>query len=127
MILGVGTDIVEISRIRTLFEKRADVFVKRLLADEELLLFNRAPHPERFLAKRWAAKEAISKALGTGITQGVRFSDIWIDHLDSGQPRVNLKGKSLSLAEEKGMALWSLSISDEHQYAVAFVVVENAG
>ena len=86
MIVGVGTDIVDVNRIEKVYQKQTPAFAERLLSEKELLEFEHQLHPERFLSKRWALKEAVSKALGTGIAQGVRFKDMTIAHKESGQP-----------------------------------------
>ena len=125
MIVGVGTDIVEIERISRLLEKNKMQFVKRILSSSELVEFELQAHPEKFLAKRWAAKEAVSKALGTGFSQGVAFNDIAIEHLETGQPYIEVFGKTAQLAESMNISRWSLSISDEKRYAVAFVIAES--
>lgn len=125
MIVGIGTDLVEIARIATLMTKRNEVFAKRILAQQELERFKQHGQPEKFLAKRWAAKEAISKALGTGFTQGVCFTDMIIGHTDQGQPLIELTGKTAEIAQQLGIESWSISISDEAHYAVAFVVAES--
>lgn len=126
MIVGIGTDIVEIQRIARLWEKRGERFASRVLSEAEMSELQRHAHPERLLAKRWAAKEAIAKALGTGFTQGVSFNDMTIGHTDSGQPEVRLKGAANKVAADLGIAGWSISLSDENHYAVAFVVAEKA-
>jgi holo-[acyl-carrier protein] synthase len=122
MIKGVGTDIVEIARIDALWLRQGMRFSQRLLSADELVELQNHSQPARFLAKRWAAKEAISKALGTGIAQGVGFHDITIGHTDLGQPRVILTGGALGRADRLDIAHWQLSISDEKHYAVAFVI-----
>lgn len=125
MIVGIGTDIVEIVRIAELYEKRKTQFVERILSPEELTEFDSQMHPAKYLAKRWAAKEAVSKALGTGFSQGVAFNDITVGHLSSGQPVITLAGRTQAIADEKQITHWSISVSDETHYAVAFVVAEN--
>jgi holo-[acyl-carrier protein] synthase len=122
MIKGVGTDIVEIARIEVLWQKQGARFAQRLLSESEQLVLKNHRQPARFLAKRWAAKEAVSKALGTGIAQGVGFADITISHTELGQPKIELSGGALNRAIELGITQWQLSISDEKHYAVAFVV-----
>ncbi|UQB43221.1 holo-ACP synthase [Thiomicrospira microaerophila] len=122
MIKGVGTDIVEIERIDALWNKQGMRFAERLLSSTELQHFSNQIRPERFLAKRWAAKEAISKALGTGIAQGVGFLDMTISHSSLGQPLISLTGGALARADFLAISEWHLSISDEKHYAVAFVV-----
>lgn len=124
MIVGIGTDLVEIARISALISKRKEAFVKRILSEQERKHFEQHAQPEKFLAKRWAAKEAISKALGTGFTQGVCFTDMIIGHTEQGQPLVELAGKTADVAQQLGINYWSISLSDEVHYAVAFVIAE---
>ncbi|MDY0135803.1 MAG: holo-ACP synthase [Thiomicrospira sp.] len=124
MIIGIGTDIVDVERISGLWQRQGERFAQRLLAHTEWLEFSDSRFPERFLAKRWAAKEAVSKALGTGIAQGVGFNDIAIGHTEWGQPTVTLSAGALVRAQNLGVQRWHISISDEKNHAVAFVVAE---
>lgn len=124
MIVGVGTDIVDVNRIEKVYQKQTTAFAERLLSEKELLEFEHQLHPERFLSKRWALKEAVSKALGTGIAQGVRFKDMTIAHKESGQPFLVLVGSTLDKANELGITDWAISVSDEKHHTVAFVVAE---
>lgn len=125
MIVGVGTDIVDVARIEKVFAKQGDNFAQRLLSAAELQEFAHQLYPARFLAKRWALKEAVSKALGTGIAQGVRFKDMTVAHKSSGQPFLVLTGSTLKKSDELGINNWAISISDEKHHTVAFVVAEN--
>lgn len=124
MIFGVGTDIVDVERIEKVYAKQGENFAKRLLSDSELDEFAHQLYPERFLAKRWALKEAVSKALGTGIAQGVRFKDMTVAHKESGQPYLILSGSTQQKSNELGITHWAISISDEKNHTVAFVVAE---
>ncbi len=124
MVIGIGTDIVDVERIAGLWQRQGQRFAERLLSSAELVELSDKAYPERFLAKRWAAKEAISKALGTGISQGVSFSDMTIGHTELGQPTVVLEGGALRHAQKLGIESWHLSISDEKNHAVAFVIAE---
>ena len=122
MIIGVGTDIVEVDRIRKAFSRRPEKFRRKILAAEEI---EKTPVSREieYLAKRFAAKEAISKVLGTGMQFGVSFGDIVIltDH-KTGQPLVELKGHAKQQASKKGINRILISISDEKDYAMAFAV-----
>lgn len=124
MIVGVGTDIVEVERIAKLLERHQEAFAKRVLSEVELLELPQHTFPVRFLAKRWALKEAVSKALGTGFTQGVSFQDMTIGHTPAGQPTLQLQNTTLQVADRLGITHWSISVSDEKNNAVAFVVAE---
>lgn len=124
MIVGVGTDIVEVERIAKLLERHQTAFAKRVLSEVELLELEKQTFPVRFLAKRWALKEAVSKALGTGFTQGVSFQDMTIAHTTAGKPILQLQNSTLKIADALGITHWSISVSDEKNNAVAFVVAE---
>lgn len=124
MIVGIGTDIVEIPRIAKVYEKQGQAFAKRLLSAEELVELSEAAFPERFLAKRWAIKEAVAKALGTGIAQGVSFSDMTVGHYESGQPMLILAGSTQEKSDSLKITNWSISVSDEQTHAVAFAIAE---
>lgn len=125
MIVGIGTDIVDVERIAKVYQKQTQAFAERLLSESELLEFKHQLHPESYLSKRWALKEAVSKALGTGIAQGVRFKDMSIAHKESGQPYLVLAGTTLDKANELGITHWSISVSDEKHHTVAFVIAES--
>jgi len=124
VIIGIGTDIVDVDRIAKVYLRQGQAFVNRLLSTEERSELDTQHYPERFLAKRWALKEAVSKALGTGIAQGVCFKDMTIGHKSSGQPFLQLAGKTLEKAKELGITDWSISVSDEKHHTVAFVIAE---
>ena len=122
MIIGVGTDIVEVDRIRKAFSRRPEKFRRKILAAEEIEITPVSREIE-YLAKRFAAKEAISKVLGTGMQFGVSFGDILIlTDLKTGRPLVELKGHAKRQASLKGINRILISISDEKDYAMAFAV-----
>jgi len=125
MIVGIGTDIIETSRILSLLKKHDESFAKRILSEQELAIYQRQTIKEKFIAKKWAAKEAVSKALGTGFTQGVSFTDMTIEHTEEGKPLIVLTGKTKQVADKLGIIRWSISISDEKHYALAFVIAES--
>lgn len=125
MIVGIGTDIIEISRILSLLKKHDESFAKRILSEQELEIYQQQTIKEKFIAKKWAAKEAVSKALGTGFTQGVSFTDMTIEHTEEGKPLIVLTGKTKQVADKLGITKWSISISDEKHYALAFVIAES--
>ncbi|MBM6551637.1 holo-ACP synthase [Marinomonas ostreistagni] len=127
MIIGIGTDIVEITRIRTSYERLGMRFAKRILTPVELQQFEHLS-PERavaFLAKRFAAKEAAVKALGTGIGNGVSFQHFTVRNLASGKPVLEVAAEVCQHLE--GELSWQLSLSDEQTFAVAFVTLETKG
>lgn len=124
-IVGLGTDIAEIERIEKALARSGEAFAARILAASELAQFATLKQQGRFLAKRFAAKEAASKALGTGIAQGVTFHDFVVSNDMSGKPVLELTGKAAELAAQLGISNYHLSISDERHYAVATVVLES--
>ena len=124
-IIGLGTDIAEIERVEKALARSGDAFAKRILTEQELEKFSSVKQQGRFLAKRFAVKEAASKALGTGIAQGVTFQDFTISNDELGAPILKLSNKALELAEKKNVTSVHLSISDERHYAVATVILEN--
>ena len=123
MIFGIGTDIVRVSRIQKSLDRYGERFARRILAGQELDDFQRTLHPARFLARRFAAKEAVVKAYGTGFTQGMTFQDIAVSHDAAGKPLLQLSGRALELQREMGIGEQFISISDEQEYAVAFVTL----
>lgn len=118
MIIGIGTDMCDISRIERVMAERGQQFVQRLLAPNEVA----EPNFPSTYAKRFAAKEAVAKALGTGIGEKLGFKDIRIDHTPSGQPIVVLSAEAQKLVGQAGKV--HLSLSDEGGFALAFAVAE---
>jgi holo-[acyl-carrier protein] synthase len=119
---GLGTDIVEISRVASVI-KSSDRFAKRVLAPSELEIYNQHSQPERYLAKRWAAKEAAAKALGTGIGRGISFQHFIVSNNELGAPKLQLVDIALELANSMAVTSVLLSISDEKHYATATVIL----
>ncbi|ASK54514.1 holo-ACP synthase [Vibrio tarriae] len=124
MIVGLGTDIAEIERVEKALARSGENFARRILTDSELEQFLALKQQGRFLAKRFAAKEAASKALGTGIAQGVSFHDFTISNDALGKPLLSLSGKAAQLAAQLQVVNIHLSISDERHYAMATVILE---
>ena len=123
-IVGLGTDIVEIIRIEQQLEK-SQRLAERVLTPFELDIFVQHKFPARFLAKRFAAKEAAVKAIGVGIGNGVSFQHVEVRNLPSGQPILKFYGKFAELCTELNVSNSFLSISDEQRYAMASVVLES--
>jgi len=127
-IIGIGTDIVEISRIAKMSDNTRERLARRVLTKDEYkrfvtmsqVSFNNATS---YLAKRWAGKEATAKALGTGIANGVSFQHIEIVTLASGQPTLILSNRALEVAQSKKAKHWHISLADEKRYATAFVTL----
>lgn len=125
MSLGIGTDIVAISRIVSALERQGPKFAARILTTTELFLFQQNTQPARYLAKRFAAKEAILKALGTGLAQGMRWQDIEISRNELGGPVVSLTGAAQARMHALGGQRMLLSLSDEQDLAIAFASLES--
>lgn len=125
-IVGIGTDIVETDRIRGLLTRHAERFTTRVLSGPERRAMAAIADAAPYVARRFAAKEAAAKALGTGIAAGVTFQDFQVGHDPAGRPRLELSGRARELAEQSGVAAIHLSLSDERRYALAMVVLETA-
>lgn len=125
MIFGIGTDIVAVTRLRAMWERHGDRAVERILAPQEIPDFAGATDKGRFLAKRFAAKEAFSKALGTGVRPPATLSAIAVLHDHLGKPMLVFSPALHALLGEKNLKA-HLSISDEAEYAVAYVILEQA-
>lgn len=123
MIVGIGTDIVAVERLRRLWDRHGQRAAERLLAVDEFPDLERATDKGRFLAKRFAAKEAFAKAYGTGVRPPVTLTAIAVGHDELGKPVLRFNG-SLALATANLRP--HLSLSDEAEFAVAFVVLEQA-
>ena len=124
-IVGLGTDIADIERVEKAFARTGDAFAQRLLAPSEYEIYQSLKHQGRYLAKRFAVKEAASKALGTGIACGVTFHDFIVTNDERGKPLLALSGKAAEFAEAMGVNHIHLTIADEKKYAVATVVLES--
>lgn len=123
MIFGVGTDIAAVSRLATLHARHGERALGRLLADAERADFARAHDPGRFLAKRFAAKEAFGKALGIGVVAPATLGNIAVVHDTLGKPAFAYAPELARYLAERCLTA-HLSISDETDYALAFVVIE---
>ena len=123
MMIGIGTDFVSKKRIEALWLKYELHFAKKILNAFEIELLSKNRDPIGFLSKRFAAKEAVSKALGTGIGEYVKFHDITIQNKPSGQPYVEFRGVALETANKLGVKNIHISLTDEKNYALAFVIL----
>ena len=121
--ISVGTDILKIDRIEAVVERLGEKFVQRILTQAEREEYNASAQPARLLAKRFAAKEAVAKALGTGIGRGVSWQNIQLEHNADGAPLVKLSGGAQRVATERGATRVEISLSDEADYVVAFAVL----
>ena len=124
-IVGIGTDIVALDRIQKLYDKHPRRFAERILTIAELDEIRSISRPVNFLAKRFAVKEAASKALGTGIAQGVKFVDFEVLHDESGKPSLISYNRAAEIMQQKKITFSHLTISDEKRYAVAYVIFES--
>ncbi|MDP7592516.1 MAG: holo-ACP synthase [Litorilituus sp.] len=122
-VIGIGTDIIEINRIIHMAQRTRERLARRVLTPREYTHYSEINNPERFLAKRWAGKEAAAKALGTGIANGVSFQHFTIHSLDSGQPMLILTERALEIAKSLNANHWHISLADEKLYATAFVTL----
>lgn len=122
MIIGVGVDIIEIERIKEAFELNS-LFIQKLFNKNEIAYFESRKLRPEYVAGRFAAKEAVAKALGTGF-RDFNMRDIEIDRTSLGKPTVILKGKAKMLAEKNGDYKMHVSISHDKQSAIAYAVLE---
>lgn len=122
-IIGLGTDIVEIARIQVSLT-RSPALVQRVLTETEQTLYAQHAQAVRYFAKRFAAKEAAAKALGTGIGRGVSFQHMAISNNVDGRPELTFSGYAAELAQILGVTSIWLSITDEQAYAAATVILE---
>lgn len=124
MIRGIGTDIASITRIEDTLAKYGERFINRILTPAEIVAYEASRQPVAWFAKRFAAKEAAAKALGTGISEGIGWQDFEIFSDDAGAPGLVLSGMARVRADAMGVSRIHLTLSDEREYAVAFVVLE---
>ncbi|MDO9597486.1 MAG: holo-ACP synthase [Azoarcus sp.] len=123
MIHGVGTDIVRIERVRTSLERHGERFALRILAESERDAWRASRDPARFLAKRFAAKEAFGKALGTGVAMPATLHAVAVGHDELGKPSFHYDERLAQYMVEHRLGA-HLSLTDEHDYVVAFAVIE---
>lgn len=123
-ILGLGTDIVEIARIAGIIHRSGDRLAKRLLHESEWQQYQQQAHPARWLAKRFAAKEAAAKALGCGIRHGLAFNQLVVTHNAQGKPELSFHKMAKQIADRIGVVSTHISLTDERHYACATVILE---
>jgi holo-[acyl-carrier protein] synthase len=126
MIFGIGTDIVRVARMREDLERFGERFAERILAAGELKDFHQNVNKANFLARRFAAKEATAKAMGTGFTNRIHLHDIEVTHDDQGKPLLVFHGAAQAFIREKRIRVAHISLADEQDNAVAFVTLETA-
>lgn len=124
MIAGIGTDIVSVARIEAALARHGGAFARKILSAEELLEYATQAHPARFLSKRFAAKEAFAKATGHGLRHPVSLHNITVSHDELGKPVFVFAAELAEFMQKSALTKHHLSISDERDTAVAFVVLE---
>jgi holo-[acyl-carrier protein] synthase len=124
MILGIGVDFVEISRVDENLQKHGERFEKKMFTETEREYCRRMPIPAQHYAARFAAKEAFLKALGTGWAKGITWKDAGIENLPSGMPVLAITGRGREIADERGVTRMHVSLSHSRGHAVAVVVLE---
>lgn len=122
-IYGIGTDIVSLARIRENLNKNKERFLNRILSEKEKEHLPKEIQLTAYLGKRFAGKEAFAKALGTGIADGIAFNQISILNDERGRPFIECTGRALELITEKSIQDMQISLSDEREFALAFVVL----
>ncbi len=123
MIFGIGTDIVRVSRMQRNIERYGDRFAQRILTVAEMHDYLRDGRKAHFLAKRFAAKEAAAKAMGTGFSGGLGYHDIGVAHDTSGKPELAFSGVAAEFVHSRGINSAHVSLADEEDHAVAFVTL----
>ncbi len=121
--IAIGTDILRPERVDKVVQRLGDRFVRRILTPEEREEYAASPRPNNLLAKRFAAKEAVAKCLGTGIGRGISWQDIRILHDENGAPGVELSGGALRTAEALGGQRVLVSLADEEGCVIAFAAL----
>jgi len=125
-ILGIGTDIVNTDRMKKILNKKNNNFKRKIFSNKEIIYCEKRKYPHSFFAKRFAAKEALSKALGTGIRKGINFKDIEVSNDNLGKPSIKLKGSTAIFLKKKikkkKYSIY-LSLSDDSPWAQATVIV----
>jgi holo-[acyl-carrier protein] synthase len=124
MILGTGIDIIEVARIQASFERFGERFVNRILRPDEIAYCKSHKNPAPFLAARFSAKEAVSKAFGTGIGQHLGWQDIEVRRKESGEPYIVLHGQGAALFKERGGRALHITLSHTEAHAAAMAILE---
>jgi holo-[acyl-carrier protein] synthase len=126
MIVGIGTDLVHIPRMQALLDKHGDKIANRILSELEFKEFKLQLKPAAFLAKRFAAKEAVAKAMGTGFRDGLSLRHISVRKNKLGKPELYYEQAASEFLESHHIGQSFLSLSDDHEYAMAYVVLMEA-
>lgn len=123
-IIGIGTDIIECLRIAQMIERHGEIFIRRVYTDHEIAYCSSKRAATQHYAGRWAAKEAVLKALGTGWVRGISWRDVEVRHKAGGAPIVALRGGAREVFERSGIAHMHLSISHCRSHATAYAIAE---
>ena len=126
MIFGIGTDLIRIQRLQQSLDRFDERFARRILMEEELAAYSKSKYPARFLAMRFAGKEAVAKALGTGFAHGIWVRDIGIVHNDWGKPEVVFSPRGDAVRVGLGVGNCLISLADEGGFAVAYAIAMSA-
>src|SRR5512132_4438175 len=124
MIYGVGTDLIELKRVEKVLKRYGERFAKRILCEPEMKRFRAHRKPVAYLAKRFADKQAFSKALGTGIHAPANWHGVWVENLRSGKPQLEFTPALKDLLEQRRIRRAHLSLTDERALAAATVILE---
>ena len=124
MIIGIGADIAEVPRLREAIERHGERFLQRVFTEREIAYCQRHRNSEERFAARFAAKEAMMKALGTGWRRGITWRDIEVSNAQGGQPNIQLTGKALEIFHSLGGERIYLSLTHTDNYALAQVIIE---
>ena len=125
-ILGIGTDIVETVRIAKMIERHGEQFIRRVYTEHEIEYCRARRAANQHYAGRWAAKEAVLKALGTGWVRGITWRDVEVRNAPGGKPSIALGGGAREVCERRGIADMQISISHCRNYATAFAIAIGA-
>ena len=126
MIFGIGTDIVEMARMDATWARFGEHFARRILMEEEMVLFKKTKQPARFLAMRFAGKEATVKAMGTGFAHGVWLRDVGITSNKWGRPLIIWSERGQKVCDDLGIGKGHVSLTDDAGLVMAYAVVEMA-
>jgi len=127
VIYGVGSDLIEIPRVERALARFGERFAQRILCEPELRRFHGHAKPAAYLAKRFAAKEAFTKALGTGIHAPANWHGVWVINLKSGKPQLEFSAALAKLLRDRGIQRSHLTLTDERGMAAATVILECDG
>jgi len=126
MIAGIGVDLATVSRVTSVHQRFGKRFARRFLHDNELAAYDAHQNKDRFLAKRFAVKEAAVKALGTGERAGVLLKDFYLEHDELGKPLLRVSGQAKVRCSLLGIQSFWVSLSDEGDTVAAFVILERS-